>query len=70
VWGECIDLLRHPGKIEAFAQDEIRGLEEDDESRASEVQRLQKSLAEQEAAERRIIDLVADGKVSRSDIDP
>jgi hypothetical protein len=67
VWGECLDLLQSPGKIEAFASDEILRHHEDDESGASQVQRLQKALADQEAAKQRIIRLVHLGKLSDED---
>jgi site-specific DNA recombinase len=69
VWSECLDLLRHPGKIEASAQSEIRGMEEAGADRASEVLRLERGLAEQEAAKQRIIGLVRRGKISDVDAD-
>jgi Recombinase zinc beta ribbon domain len=69
VWGECLDLLAHPGVIEQSAADEILRLDEADKDRANETQRLQKALAEQEAAKQRIIRLVHLGKISDEDAD-
>jgi site-specific DNA recombinase len=69
-WGECEEMLNNPTMISQLGMEQYERLAELDATRAQEVQRLQKALAEQEAAKQRIIALVADGKVSRADIDP
>jgi site-specific DNA recombinase len=68
VWGQCLGLMDHPLQIEGFASDEIERLQEKDEHRAEEIQRLHRALAEQEAAKQRIISLVGLGTITDEDV--
>jgi hypothetical protein len=65
-WDECLEMLEHPEMITQLCLDQHDRLTALDDKRQSEVANLQTARAEQTAAKRRVISLVARGKISEA----
>jgi site-specific DNA recombinase len=69
-WEMCSEILDDPQMLWQLGVGHYEHLEERDVNRHEEVQRLRKSLVEEEAAKQRVISLYARGKIDTNDADP